>query len=202
MKAVLASHNRHKIGELQAILAQKIPGIEIVSLSAAGLEGDIVEDGNSFDENALIKARFAARSGLIGLGDDSGLCVSALGGAPGIYSARYSGEDANDAKNNEKLLRELDGKPDRSAKFVCCIACVFPNGQELTVQGETHGEILESASGAGGFGYDPLFYVPQLKKTYAEMSAEDKNAISHRGRAIELLAAELEKFNLGEHNDI
>ena len=125
----------------------------------------------------------------IGLGDDSGLCVDALGGAPGIYSARYSGEDANDAKNNEKLLRELKGKTDRRAKFVCCIACVFPNGEKITVQGETCGEILEDASGAGGFGYDPLFYVPELKKTYAEMSAEEKNAISHRGRAIVLLAA-------------
>ena len=149
MKAVLASHNKHKIGELQAILASAIPGIEILSLSDVGLEGEIVEDGANFEENALIKASFAAQSGYIGLGDDSGLCVDALGGAPGIYSARYSGEDANDAKNNEKLLRELKGKTDRRAKFVCCIACVFPNGEKITVQGETCGEILEDASGAG-----------------------------------------------------
>lgn len=196
MKAVLASHNKHKIGELQAILAKHIPDIEILSLSDVGLEGEIVEDGATFEENALIKASFAARSGFLGLGDDSGLCVTALGGAPGIYSARYSGEDANDKKNNEKLLSELCGKSDRSAKFVCCIACVFPDGRKLAVRGETHGIILESADGEGGFGYDPLFYVPELGKTYALMGAEEKNAISHRGRAIERLADEIKKFGV------
>ena len=174
-------------------MAQKLPDIEILSLSDVGLEGEIEENGSDFEANALIKASFAAQSGYIGLGDDSGLCVDALNGAPGIYSARYSGEGANDAKNNEKLLHELGGKSDRRAKFVCCIACVFPNGEKVVVRGETQGEILESANGAGGFGYDPLFYVPELKKTYAEMSAQEKNAISHRGRAIELLAAELTK---------
>ena len=194
MKAVLASHNKHKIGELQAILAKHIPDIEILSLADVGLEGEIVEDGATFEENALIKASFAARSGFIGLGDDSGLCVTALGGAPGIYSARYAGEDANDKKNNEKLLSELGGKSDRSAKFVCCIACVFPDGRQLTVRGETHGVILESADGEGGFGYDPLFYVPELGRTYANMSAEEKNALSHRGRAIERLADEIKNF--------
>lgn len=194
MKAVLASHNKHKIGELQAILAKHIPDIEILSLADVGLDGEIVEDGATFEENALIKASFAARSGFIGLGDDSGLCVTSLGGAPGIYSARYAGEDANDKKNNEKLLSELGGKSDRSAKFVCCIACVFPDGRQLTVRGETHGVILESADGEGGFGYDPLFYVPELGRTYANMSAEEKNAISHRGRAIERLADEIKNF--------
>ena len=194
MKAVLASHNKHKIGELQAILAKHIPDIEILSLADVGLEGEIVEDGATFEENALIKASFAARSGFIGLGDDSGLCVTSLGGAPGIYSARYAGENANDKKNNEKLLSELGGKSDRSAKFVCCIACVFPDGRQLTVRGETHGVILESADGEGGFGYDPLFYVPELGRTYANMSAEEKNAISHRGRAIERLADEIKNF--------
>jgi XTP/dITP diphosphohydrolase len=194
MKAVLASHNKHKICELQAILAKQIPDIEILSLSDVGLEGEIVEDGMTFEENALIKASFAARSGFIGLGDDSGLCVTSLGGAPGIYSARYAGEDGDHRKNNEKLLSELGGKSDRSAKFVCCIACVFPDGRQLTVRGETHGVILESADGEGGFGYDPLFYVPELGRTYANMSAEEKNAISHRGRAIERLADEIKNF--------
>ena len=196
MKAVLASHNKHKIGELQAILAKHIPDIEILSLADVGLEGEIVEDGATFEENALIKASFAAQSGFIGLGDDSGLCVTSLGGAPGIYSARYAGEDASDKKNNEKLLSELGGMSDRSAKFVCCIACVFPDGRQLTVRGETHGVILESADGEGGFGYDPLFYVPELGRTYANMSAEDKNAISHRGRAIERLADEIKNFGV------
>lgn len=196
MKAVLASHNKHKIGELQAILAKHIPDIEILSLADVGLEGEIVEDGATFEENALIKASFAAQSGFIGLGDDSGLCVTSLGGAPGIYSARYAGEDASDKKNNEKLLSELGGMSDRSAKFVCCIACVFPDGRQLTVRGETHGVILESADGEGGFGYDPLFYVPELGRTYANMSAEEKNAISHRGRAIERLADEIKNFGV------
>ena len=196
MKAVLASHNKHKIGELQAILAKHIPDIEILSLADVGLEGEIVEDGATFEENALIKASFAAQSGFIGLGDDSGLCVTSLGGAPGIYSTRYAGEDASDKKNNEKLLSELGGMSDRSAKFVCCIACVFPDGRQLTVRGETHGVILESADGEGGFGYDPLFYVPELGRTYANMSAEEKNAISHRGRAIERLADEIKNFGV------
>ena len=151
MKAVLASHNAHKIAELQTLLRSYIPDIEILSLSDVSLDGEIVEDGATFEENALIKARYAARSGYIGIGDDSGLCVEALGGAPGIYSARFAGEDADTAKNNEKLLRELNGKSDRRAKFVCVIACVMPSGEEFTVRGEAHGEIIDSYHGNGGF---------------------------------------------------
>ena len=189
MKAVLASHNKHKIAELQALLSKHIPDIEILSLSDVGLEGEIVEDGTTFEENALIKAKFAAQSGYIGIGDDSGLCVAALGGEPGIYSARYAGEDANDEKNNEKLLTALGKEPDRVAKFVCCIACVFPGGgKPLTVLGETYGEILVCPRGEGGFGYDPLFWVDELGKTYAELTPDEKNAISHRAKAIEKLA--------------
>ena len=197
MKAVLASHNKHKISELQALLSKHIPDIEILSLADVGFFDDIVEDGETFEDNALIKARYAARSGYIGLGDDSGLCVDALGGAPGIYSARYAGEDANDAKNNEKLLSELADKDSRRAYFVCTIACVFPNGDEdIVVVGKTEGEMLKELNGEGGFGYDPLFFVKEKNKTYAEMSSEEKNAISHRGKAIELLAKALgEKFN-------
>ena len=188
MKAVLASHNKHKIAELQALLRKHIPDIEILSLSDVGLEGEIVEDGKTFEENALIKANFAAKSGYIGIGDDSGLCVAALDGAPGIYSARYAGEDANDQKNNEKLLGELAREPYRAAKFVCCIACVFPNGKPLTVVGETYGEILVCPRGEGGFGYDPLFWVDELGKTYAELTPDEKNLISHRAKATEKLA--------------
>ena len=197
MKAVLASHNKHKIAELQTLLSRHLPEIEILSLSDVGLEGEIVEDGLTFEDNALIKARYAASSGYIGLGDDSGLCVDALGGAPGIYSARYAGESADDVKNNEKLLSELDGKDSRRAYFVCTIACVFPNGDDsIIVTGKTEGEILKELNGEGGFGYDPLFFVKEKNKTYAEMSSEEKNAISHRGKAIELLAASLgKKFN-------
>ncbi len=189
MKAVLASHNKHKIAELQALLSRHIPDIEILSLSDVGLEGDIVEDGKTFEENALIKANFAARSGYIGIGDDSGLCVEALGGEPGIYSARYAGEDADDEKNNKKLLDALAREPYRNAKFVCCIACVFPGSSKpLVVLGETYGEILVNPRGEGGFGYDPLFWVDELGKTYAELTADEKNLISHRAKAIENLA--------------
>lgn len=197
MKAVLASHNKHKIAELQSLLSKHVPGIEILSLADVGLFDDIVEDGQTFEENALIKARYAATSGYIGLGDDSGLCVDALDGAPGIYSARYAGEDACDEKNNEKLLYELENKDSRRAFFVCTIACVFPNGDEsIVVCGKTEGEILKELNGEGGFGYDPLFFVKEKNKTYAQMSADEKNSISHRGRAIEALAERLaQKFN-------
>ena len=191
MKAVLASHNAHKIAELQTLLKSYIPDIEILSLGDVSLDDEIIEDGETFEENALIKARYAAKSGFVGIGDDSGLCVDALGGAPGIYSARFAGEDADTAKNNEKLLRELNGKSDRRAKFVCVIACVMPSGEEFTVRGEAHGEIIDSYHGNGGFGYDPLFKYGD--KTFAEMTADEKNLVSHRGRAIQKFAAELER---------
>ena len=191
MKAVLASHNAHKIVELQTLLRSYIPDIEILSLSDVSLNEEIVEDGETFEENALIKARYAARSGLVGIGDDSGLCVEALGGAPGIYSARFAGEEGNTAKNNEKLLIELKGKTDRRAKFVCVIACVMPGGEEFTVRGEAHGEIIETYKGECGFGYDPLFRYGD--KTFAEMTSDEKNLVSHRGRAIKKFAEELER---------
>ena len=197
MKAVLASHNKHKIAELQTLIRKYIPEFELLSLSDVGLNDEIVEDGDSFEANALIKASYAARSGYIGIGDDSGLSVDALGGAPGIYSARYAGEDGNDAKNNEKILRELDGVSDRRARFVCTIACVFPDGDEpITVTGYAEGEMLTEAKGEGGFGYDPLFYSTEGKKTFSEMTAEEKNAVSHRGKAVEKFAAVLaEKYS-------
>ena len=188
MKAVLASHNKHKIAELEALLRRYVPDIEILSLEDVGLFGEIVEDGATFEENAIIKAKFAAQSGYIGIGDDSGLCVEALGGAPGIYSARYGGEDTNDEKNNQKLLSELCKEPNRAAKFVCTIACVFPNtGKPLIAVGETYGEILVNPRGEGGFGYDPLFWVDELGKTYAELTPDEKNLISHRAKATEKL---------------
>ena len=193
MKIVLASKNAHKIAELQALLSEHIENIEILSLADAGIEGEIVEDGKSFSENALIKARAAASSGYIGVGDDSGLCVRALGGAPGIYSARYSGEHGNDKSNNELLLKNLEDETDRYAEFVCDIACVFPDGREFVVEGVASGEITKCADGEGGFGYDPYFYYPPLKKTFAELSAEEKNSVSHRGRAIVALAAKLKE---------
>ena len=192
MKIVLASRNKKKIAELQTLLGEYIEGIEILSLDDVGIYGEIEENGNSFVENALIKARTAAKSGYIGVGDDSGLEVSALGGAPGIYSARYAGEHGDDAANNELLLKNLDGVSDRSARFVCALACVFPNKEDdICVMGEAKGEILSAYKGKGGFGYDPLFYFAPLEKTFGELTPEEKNKISHRSDAIKKLADEL-----------
>lgn len=200
MKICIASGNRGKIAELQKLLSEYITDIEIelVSLKDVGFEGDIVEDGETFEENALIKARAAAEfSGLCSIADDSGLIVNALGGEPGVYSARYAGEPCDDQKNNEKLLKNLEGIGDRSAAFVCTIACVIPEGQPLSGEpiigtGYCPGEILFNPRGKGGFGYDPLFWFDPFGKTFAEMSAEEKNAISHRGAGVKAFA---EAFN-------
>ena len=197
MKIVLASRNKHKIVELEALLRKHVPSVEILSLDDVGFTDEIVEDGDTFAANALIKARAAASTGYIGLGDDSGLAVTALDGAPGIYSARYAGDHGNDDANNALLLQNLKDKSDRSAKFVCAIACVFPDdqGEERVFVGETPGVITEDYRGSRGFGYDPLFLYEPMGKTYSEMSAEEKNSISHRGRAIELLADYLKNIN-------
>ena len=194
MKVVLASQNKHKIAELQALLAKHIPDIEVISLAEAGFSGEIVEDGETFEENAFIKARAAASTGYIGLGDDSGLCVRALGGAPGIYSARYAGEHGDNEANNRLLLENLRGVEDRHAEFVCVIACAFPekDSDGLFCRGATEGKIIDEYKGTGGFGYDPLFYYEPFGKTFAEMTPEEKNSISHRGKAIELLAEKLD----------
>ena len=189
MKIVLASRNAKKIKELRELLCENIPDIEILSLDDVGIYGEIEENGKTFEENAFIKASTAAKSGYIGVGDDSGLSVNALDGAPGVYSARYSGEHGDDEANNAFLLKNLANKNDRSAKFVSVISCVFPEDMEkgYFFRGETEGEILEEYRGNGGFGYDPLFYCEPMDKTYAEMSAEEKNSISHRGKAMRLL---------------
>lgn len=198
MKIVLASRNQHKIAEWQAMLGKYMEGVELLSLDQVGLFDEIEEDGATFEENAFIKARAAAISGYVSIGEDSGLSVNALGGEPGVYSARYAGEHGNDQANNELLLRRLSSHADRSAKFVCAIACVFPDHEEqnLCVRGETEGVIVDSLRGEGGFGYDPLFLYEPFGKTFGEMSGEEKNAISHRGRAIALLAEELKKRNV------
>ena len=196
MKLVLASRNKKKIKELEDLLAKHIPEIEVFSLDDIGFEGEIVEDGEGFDDNAYIKASTVARLGYIGVGDDSGLCVDALGGAPGVYSARYAGEHGDDAANNALLLKNLSDKEDRTARFVCAIACVFPDDVETAhiFRGEVEGKIIDEYRGEGGFGYDPLFYYEPFGKTLAEMSAEEKNSISHRGRAIENFAQNLKEI--------
>ncbi len=193
MKIVLASHNQKKIAELRTLLCEYIPDIEILSLSQAGVEGEIVEDGDSFEANALIKARAAAASGYIGVGDDSGLCVRALNWAPGIYSARYAGKDGDDKANLELLLHNMKEEADRAAEFRCCIACVFPDGSEpIVVQGDVKGELLYECAGEGGFGYDPIFYYPPFEKSFGEIPAEEKNKISHRAAALRAFAAALQ----------
>ena len=201
MKIVLASRNRKKIGELKTLLSQSFADIEILSLDDVGITDEIEEDGTTFEENALIKARVAAGSGYIGVGDDSGLTVDALGGDPGIYSARYAARcqfagDHDDEGNNQALLQNLADVPPekRTGAFVCAIACVFPDGRELTVRGEARGRILSDYHGNGGFGYDPLFYYEPLAKTFAELSPSEKNAVSHRGLAIRAFAEKLKEF--------
>ncbi|MBO5755983.1 MAG: XTP/dITP diphosphatase [Clostridia bacterium] len=192
MQLIFASNNAGKIREVQAIL-KTCPGFEdvtVLSLKDIGFTEDIVEDGVTFEENALIKAKTVARLGYTCIADDSGLEVDALGGAPGVYSARYSGVHGNDAENNRLVLKNLEGVPDekRTARFTCAIACVKPDGASFTVRASCEGRILHAEEGSGGFGYDPLFYVEQYEKTLASVTPEEKNAISHRGKAIRLFA--------------
>ena len=196
MNLILASRNKKKIREMEAILATHFPGIHILSLDDIGFEGDIEEDSTTFEENALIKARTAlAASGnrIAAIADDSGLAVDALNGDPGVYSARYAGGHGDDAANNALLLKNLAHLPveQRTARFVCCIALVYPDGREITVRGETEGLIIDDARGRGGFGYDPYFYYQPFGKTFSELTADEKNAISHRGKAIGKLADKL-----------
>ncbi len=196
MKLVLASNNKHKIAEIHSILEKNNLCAEILSLSDIGYTDEIVEDGTSFEENAMIKAKAVAALGYIGIADDSGLSVDALDGAPGIYSARYAGEPCDHQKNNEKLLQALSGliAEKRSAAFVSVIACVTPSGASFTVRGECRGEILTDYRGSGGFGYDPLFRPNGYDITFAELSFDEKNTISHRAKALAAFAEELPAF--------
>ena len=181
---ILASGNKGKIAEFQHLLDEL--HIQVQSMKEYPQIGEIVEDGTTFAENALKKARaVCTATGKPALADDSGLMVDYLNGAPGIYSARFAGEGHDDAANNRKVLELLQGVPDaeRGAQFFCAIAIVLPDGREFTVEGICRGHLLHTLQGEGGFGYDPLFYVPQLGKTFAELSMEEKNEISHRGMA-------------------
>ena len=189
MRILLASNNAHKISEICAILRRDVgEKIEVLSLRDVGYTDEIVEDGQNFEENALIKARAGAATGYICMADDSGLSVDALDGAPGVFSARFAGEPSDSRKNNEKLLRLLDGIPTekRSAHFVSTVALVFPKEKkEFLVRGECPGRILTEYRGSAGFGYDPLFYYEPLGKTFAQLSGEEKNRVSHRARSME-----------------
>ena len=220
-KIVLASRNKNKIAELETLLS-KITSVDIkvLSLDDIGFEGDIVEDGETYEENSVIKSSVPASKGYIGIADDSGLSVECLGGAPGVFSARYAGEHVSYADNNEKLLREMSGVSDRSAKFVCVMSIVIPDSCGISVpdnmidremsafaseragesvkavvlRGECPGVITEELRGSDGFGYDPLFYVESLGKTFAEMSHEEKNSVSHRGNAVAKAIDAIEKI--------
>ena len=193
MKLVLASQNKKKIKEMNEILAQL--GVEVMSQAEAGVNVDVEETGTTFEENSLLKAKAVMEaSGLPAIADDSGLCVDCLNGAPGVYSARYGGEGLDDTGRYKLLLENMRGQMPRTAKFVSVITCCFPNGDVITARGECPGTIAFAPMGEGGFGYDPVFFVPQLKKTFAQLTAEEKNAISHRGRALEVFKVKLEEY--------
>ena len=179
---VVASNNKGKLKEIKAILGG---AYNVVAMAELGFTDDIVEDGATFYENALIKAKTVSKAlGVDALADDSGLCVTALNGAPGIYSARYSGEHGNDKDNNNLLLKNLAGKEDRSAKFVSSVVLYTTSGEVYHGYGETHGTILFNEQGENGFGYDPLFYSNDLNKPFGIASSQEKNAVSHRYRAL------------------
>ncbi len=182
---IFATGNQGKIKEIKAILGDI--GEEIISMKEAGIDIDIVEDGKTFEENAIIKAKAVMeRTGQLVLADDSGLEVDALGGEPGIYSARYMGEDTSYEIKNRNIIERLEGVEGdaRSARFVCVIAAAFPDGETVTTRGTIEGVIAKEPAGENGFGYDPIVYVPEYKMTTGQMEPEAKNAISHRGKAL------------------
>ena len=193
-KIIFATGNAGKMREIRSILADL--GMEILSMKEAGITIEIEENGKTYEENALIKARaVAARTREIVLADDSGLEIDWLNKEPGVYSARYLGEDTPYSVKNANLISRLEGVPDekRTARFVCAIAAVLPDGRELTTRAAIEGRIDYSEKGEGGFGYDPIFYVPEFGKTTAELTAEEKNQVSHRGKALQLMKEELRK---------
>lgn len=193
MKVVLASHNPHKLVEIREILQPL--GIDVVLESELGVAVEVEETGTTFAENAYLKAKAVMEAtGLPALADDSGIAVKALGGAPGIYSARYGGDPTLDDWGRLQLLLQNTAQvPDgqRQAKFVAAIALVYPDGRQIAVQGEVHGELLRQPVGEGGFGYDPIFYYPPAGKSFAQLTAEEKNQVSHRARALRSLLEKL-----------
>ena len=189
MKIVLASTNQHKLKEIANVLTN----CEIVSAASVGFTDEVEETGETFLDNAFLKARAVARAtGLPTLADDSGICVAALNGAPGVHSARYSGGDM--VANRKLLLQNLRGVTDRQAKFVCVMALVLPDGREYTAIGETSGYITEQEHGESGFAYDSVFFSDDLQKTFAEATPAEKNSVSHRGRALQKIAQIVEKL--------
>ena len=196
MKFVLASQNSHKLVEMQAILSAH--GVEVVLQSDLGLHVEVEETGETFAENAMLKARAVMEaSGLPAIADDSGVCVDALNGAPGVYSARYGGPDLDDAGRYRLLLANLRGATSRTAHFTSAIACIFPNGDTIEAEGICPGTIAFAPQGDGGFGYDPVFFLPELRKTYAQLTPEEKAAVSHRGKALAVFDKKLREYRKG-----
>jgi len=193
MKFVLATNNPKKLTEMAAILESL--GVEVVSLKELGIHIEVEETGTTFAENAMLKAKaICEAANLPAIADDSGLCVDALNGGPGVYSARYGGEGLDDVGRYRLLLNNLRGQTSRAAHFACAIACAFPNGDTLTAEGKCHGTIAFAPMGEGGFGYDPIFFVPEKAKTFGQLTAEEKAEISHRGKALEIFAQELATY--------
>ena len=190
MKLIIASNNNHKLIEIKAILGGLFE--EILSMREAGIEHETIEDGATFMENAEKKAREIAQiAGCCALADDSGICVDALDGAPGIYSARFCGHHGDDEANNRLLLEKLEGRGDRGAHYTCAIALVYPDGRQVCAEGYMYGQIGYEEKGENGFGYDPLFFLPEYGCTAAQLSPEQKNQISHRASALHALLAQL-----------
>ena len=193
MKLIIASNNAHKVREIKKILSGKFD--EILSLREAGVWHETLEDGTTFMENALKKAReICAITGAAAIADDSGICVDALDGAPGICSARFSSSvccNASDEMNNILLLQMLEGKENRSAHYTSAIALVYPDGKEVTAEGYMYGRIIDTPRGERGFGYDPLFVMDGESRTVAEMTDDEKNAVSHRANALNLLLSKI-----------
>jgi XTP/dITP diphosphohydrolase len=192
---VLATKNRGKVSEFRELFRNS--GIEIKTLDDFGPIPPVIEDGDTFEENAVKKAQFTARVlGIPAIADDSGLTVKALQGAPGVFSSRYAGANADDQSNNRKLQAEMEGVEDRTAAFICVLAVAVPRGPALIYEGICEGMITETPEGDMGFGYDPFFYYPPLQKTFAQLPLEEKNRISHRGKAMAELRGELDKLTL------
>lgn len=199
MKFVLASKNPHKLEEIQKILSEF--GIEVVLESDVGVDLEVEETGTTFEENAALKAEAVMKAtGLPAIADDSGLCVDALNGAPGVYSARYGGEGLDDQGRYKLLLQAMQGQMDRRCKFVSCVCCAFPNGDQVTARGECPGTLAYAPQGENGFGYDPIFFVPSLRKTFAQLTGEEKNKISHRGASLAQFRERLKEY-FAEHGE-
>ena len=193
MKFVLATHNPGKLKEMADILSGL--GVEVVSPADLGVDLEVEETGTTFAENAMLKAKaICGASGLPAIADDSGLCVDALNGGPGVYSARYGGEGLDDAGRTRLLLENMRGQTTRAAHFACAIACVFPDGKTLTAEGRCDGAVAFAPMGTGGFGYDPVFLVPEKGRTFSQLTEAEKNEISHRGKALRDFAGKLETY--------